>query len=960
MPEVWNNRDITISAPDPDTGEDQSFDFMLDWDDQNLKGMQVENTTPQVPMSMTEAAYTSGGGSYSVRDLRGLFTIPYSDFSHGAGQLSLDPNGADAQQYRAGRFIDLSEQGCFKIGYPRVDKFPEGGSDIKDFCLSQAAGGYVFFSGHVVSSGKDDVVPEDNIQLLRIFAGTPAIPATDSTAEVPAVPPDEVPTPITLGDGSDTAPVTAMAYDGVNIYVATWASGGSADSGFVYYGKPDSSDPLAVWHSGQPGTNNIVDMIWNSNFLYGIQCEIDDGEGNLITRGIQMSPSGAVVPLTAASMTAQPNIQSMGLANLNTWVYWLVSDGLGYSAVYRFRSATTSQQFYELVRQLPDGYVGTSICGYGDGVFIGGYFNEQYNGQAYLSTMYFITDSGSQTSIAKLTDIDTFDPKVSSRIRALAAGNRHVYILTDENIFRWNVNTGGWSHLCMAQSNVATLGGGGAWTPDQALSAVERHTGIADHQWSVPTFSPKAGKVNYPTADKTKSDQSPPLLKTPHESWAEWSIPTGVTGNGTFEFTIPKGSWVKVNTHKHPYQYRANSPVNGPLSITFANDQVQCSFLITDVGTNTYKAWSGHYHGTGKKKKAWQREKTTLKIQAEEWDGTNGVAVNKTVKSGLPIDADITVRLIIDENVGHVWFGGQEVLVLNTLRPYTGGSCLVRVGSSTYNTDNHLGDNCHAVISEFMYGDGAYYGENPRDVLTKAGRFAFAGGMIFWPLSGKGYSYVDRAAQYVQDDGYDLDKTKPGEDWPYVELSECSFHMPGIMKGFYGLNVSHSRLKAGQNMVCTYWIDGKMYGPTYAPMDTESDQDSDRTSTFFAMNQSGDRVRARIYLVDTDPDRDWDDRLRVYGANVKFVPPSIQNIKCVLMAYDNVEDRLGSNLSYAAQDAIEFILRCSTANSIINVALPWVTFDAYINGATELVAPPGDRDVSQHQGRVLIDFQRIS
>lgn len=398
--------DIRITKTDPDTGLETIFSFVFYADSPQA----VVHTTanPNPPMNTGIATPTQAGGVYDVRDSDGDKSITHLDWSGGAGQKTLDAPDSEYSKFLSSFHIDTSMQGRISLARP---------FDEEDL---------VNVAGPVFSA------------LGKLWMGMANGELKYSTNNGSSW------SSATITDGPDVA-IGGFATDGTNLYfccsggtnTGVWANT-TGETTFTAYGAATGAFEKLAYNGGQ---------------LYAATAE---GAGTIApTTGNYTKETGEFLS----------NTQTVALVSTQNSVYWVVSKN-GQSYVYRLwynieSSAVETEQFAEF----PSGFIATCAIGYLGNVDVGGY-DESYVSGVGQGAVYRATTDGDLSLLFSIGERpeDTASPasvENDNRIRACTAGGKDTYWLTERHLYRWDLDSGGYSHIgdfpgCGAPARVVT------------------------------------------------------------------------------------------------------------------------------------------------------------------------------------------------------------------------------------------------------------------------------------------------------------------------------------------------------------------------------------------------------------------------------------------------------------------------------------------------------------------------
>jgi hypothetical protein len=241
-----------------------------------------------------------------------------------------------------------------------------------------------------------------------------------------------------------TPPSTAtndLETDGLYVYAATDGEG-------VY--RTNGITPAGSW-AVFSGTAHVKQLCYCNGYMYGVY---SDGTTTWVGYFDGGTPS-TLRQISGVAMLA-PGVTSIGLVRMNNFVYWLVT-GVNGSSVYQIQHSTADT--FNLVKDLPPSFLGTSILAHLDNIYIGGYTN---TGSLFAASPSQTTVQGSVyvitggTNFAHLFSISD-DVASDTSVLALAGFNRFVYALSGAtasgvvskgSVWRYDLDNASYHHYC--------------------------------------------------------------------------------------------------------------------------------------------------------------------------------------------------------------------------------------------------------------------------------------------------------------------------------------------------------------------------------------------------------------------------------------------------------------------------------------------------------------------------------
>jgi hypothetical protein len=194
---------------------------------------------------------------------------------------------------------------------------------------------------------------------------------------------------------------------------------------------------------------------------------------------------------------------------------------------------------------------------------------------------------------------------------------------------------------------------------------------------------------------------------------------------------------------------------------------------------------------------------------------------------------------------------------------------------------------------------GAYTPEYEGGVLVTTGMkgIASAQGASIIPVPADSWAYINQAQQAGSG---------------YLVTSESAFHMGSVEKYFVKASVEHTPLKTGQSLIVTPIVDGEVMesqSAAYGEVVTHAD-----------IGKSGISVQVRVDLADTNPVRNYEDRLKVTRITVRFYPANSPHVYAVILnCRKDVQCRNNKEWDYDPETAIRFIMAAADSGEVVDV-----------------------------------------
>lgn len=369
--------------------------------------------SPNVPLNTGASTPTQAGGVYDVRDSAGDKAITHLDWSGGAGQKSLDTPDAAYSRFLLSKYVDTSIPGEISQQNPFTHVHYDNVAGPMFSALGKLWMG--LGNGVLMYSNNDGV--------------------DWSAASMGATPP--------------VTAIGGFASDGTNLYICC--------SGVVsgLWKWDGTGTPTFAKYSGI--TAALEKLAYNAGTLYGAT---GNGAG-----AISVTANGTYTTSTANFITGANS--TVALVSTQNAVYWVVSKGDNsyvYKLYYDFTLSTpgvVTEQFSEF----PTGFLATCALGYLGNVDVGGYFRSlapavgqgavyRTNADGGMSVLFRVGERPEDTDVPTAREND-------NRIKAAVAGGLDTYWLTERELLRWDLRTGGYVHMgdflgCGAPSRVVT------------------------------------------------------------------------------------------------------------------------------------------------------------------------------------------------------------------------------------------------------------------------------------------------------------------------------------------------------------------------------------------------------------------------------------------------------------------------------------------------------------------------
>ncbi len=924
-----------------------SFGYMFDWGDENASPASIESAPPDIPVG-TSSGVTQAGGPFTARDAAPPYPIELNNWQDGAGQTSYDREDSSPEAYRSSRNIDVTQEGHFELG-PRIIHFPDWyitnkvfaalgtfwagfsksqlrfmhrymvtsssssylgntasssfvivpANNIPDLAIPQALSAPLAYNASYGRMGDYLYCPNHNeiVRVTGVSGGTLTVQRGACGTSRAAHTPGEQWygfnwTPVTYSGTAPSRRLTAMETDGRYVYAAFHDVG--SDNGEIRYGKADS----VAW---QPFTTaaNIVALCFCGGYLYGAQDMY--GAGDVSAAGwFNTADSNNYTKISLDGAVSQ-GVKTVALVGAGNFVYWVVSDGVSRSWIYRIQHSSTDT--FELVAEMPHGFVATCAHTHLGYLYVGGYIDMlattagDTNLPRYEGALYLVGADNASERVVKLRNFYD-EAAYDSRVKGLASSGPYVYILSNEDVYVYDTIHGGWSHYADTLTSTITTYSGDGGTPGE---------------WIEPGF----------TWDNFGDD-----VKRPHESqafvtdYAAWDANNdGYVDDGKVVMDQSSGADFRVYRGEdydgsRVLVYRVYRAAPGKyvrwtidgLPSDAATVEVQCGHLQSQAACI-------NICGSNKEVRVYLNGLVS-----------GGEVVKHRVGLGVMTDPngdvqDYDYRWAEGFSVGwhtyRITYSGigarvyvDGVLALQAsyseLRNVSGEKATqfrFSVGWPGDGQDDSI-DERVAFGSMVFTADGAYQPGQPGSstvVVTGMSDIDTMQGVSVVPVPGNGASVG----------GFDYINAQEIVQSGYLETSDSAFHM-GVKKYFTAVTVEHSRICPGQQLTVTPYIDGSGVGGSQAVVGS--------SSTVSELGVNGEKIRVRVTMSDNDPNRPFDERLRVFRITSRFFTVNSQPLHTYyLNCREGVQCRNGHDWGEDPEEAIRNLFEAADSGEVAEV-----------------------------------------
>jgi len=236
----------------------------------------------------------------------------------------------------------------------------------------------------------------------------------------------------------------------------------------------------------------------------------------------------------------------------------------------------------------------------------------------------------------------------------------------------------------------------------------------------------------------------------------------------------------------------------------------------------------------------------------------------------------------------------------------TGGDATKVRFSVGWPGDGRTDKNNERVVFDYVRftADGAYSPDYAGGTLTTTGMkdIATMQGVTLVPVPGNGTTVG----------GLDYINSKEIAPSGHLETSDSAFHMGSVDKYFTSVTVEHSTLQSGQTLTITPYIDDIGGGGT--------DAAAGASYSTAEVNLTGKKIRVRIALTDDDPNRPYNERLRVFRITSRFFPTNGPHLHTYyLNCREGVQNRTGRDWGYDPEDAIRNLFEAADSGEVVEI-----------------------------------------
>lgn len=839
-----NGNDVVVTDSD---GSAHGYVFASD--PQLGEAAMHTKTAPSVPLNIGSGTPATAGGQYDVRDAEGEKAITHLDWTLGAGQRSLDAEGASPYRFWDSSNMDVESAGKLQL-LPGVDYTPKAAATGPCF----SALGYLWMAQ--VGSGVNF--------------------SSDGTTWTAATWPANVP----------DSTVSSFCSDGTFIYASI--PGGTYPG--VYKGTMTGGACAFTKHCAE----KVSHIAWAAGYLFGARSYLastHDAKAAILDAANSYAFStAACTPAVIASVT------SVGLASAGNAVYWVVSQG-SQSFVYKLAydpdaKTMTTEQFMEL----PSGFIATCALGYLSSVYVGGYWESDYAGYG-MGSLYVCAD-GYAAPLVNIGERPEHTPTPEipandNRIFALTSGAKDIYFSTNRAVYRWDIDQGGYSHCFdltasgMGASPDVWLGSAYSWDgSDMTATAGHRYpSGWTDTDSGTCTWSTSGGVSTIAGGGTTTLSCSPTAGDAlSNATGTTLAIRTGAAHAGTITVAIADGTrkgrvligrsavtvpryapvWDRITVDSGYWRDGIGDDEDLWIDTSYESWAQSGASEWTDVSQPDGKSYNGvssqtiPYSPGGVVRVTLKGGTFTASVDGDGDTEVLHYSVQTTAES-----AAVTLAVASGSSIDYVYLrtdgayrGGSsgESLTYSGVAfkegrvyaaysvPSLSASRLITTSSvanpTVITTDAHHGFTNGQTVTISGHS-GSTPSINGDHVVTSTGDHTFTIPVNVSVGGTGGYAYLkDNCKEGYATTGTALATTGS------LTSSETNFHTGSMKKDFRFVDVSHEQLPGGSTISCTAWVDDTAH---------ELSGSTRGNRTRFLLNQTGYSVKTRITLTPDTP-----------------------------------------------------------------------------------------------------------
>lgn len=755
----------------------ESHGLICDWSKSGA-GLTIEKS------ATLESTRLASKGEYGVKDVNDYVRIIQTDWSTGCGQETYDREADSESAFLSSWGIDTSRVGSIRLG-----------PHVSEHALTSMTGPIIHGGGSeswgpiLWAACSDSSVAQNRLRY-----------SVDGA------------TWLSITDASDPAGTpTSLAHDGQHLFIA---AGGKA-----YAVTTAAGGATAV----SAADSDITHVAVAAGVLYGAKGSDSVAAQVGYYSALTSATWTAITPLAAEAIGAVGH--TFGLVSLGSYVYWGVT-GAMYTKVYKVRRGTnddpqTIADTMEEVAIFPAGFVGSCMCAYVDTVYIGGGFGTSGGGHGAI---YALIDD----TPALLTNVGA-DATHDNRVLAMTGWERSLYFVSDSQIWRWDIVSGGYSHHAGPLDSTAVMSYDGIWW---------------DGEWTcnvIPGFGSE------PDADVT------------------------TVGTAT---AVSNGTSLLIKMHS-PNASRTYTAVDAVAGI---DDSVGTT-LEMDVPANCIYDNSAKLSVgiRGSSKKAHITLSYAfipgLKLLCRLYSGTTLLSQAYTD----PYSAH-TFRLTLKNGRAEVYIDGGKCMSNPATAANTTKAIWLQGASETFFSSTET----KVIVSDVRWSSEGAYDSTASTMTPVTGvGLAAMNGNIYAACSGVGCTKAWGGYFTTAGSGSSVEQA------PFMMSSRSAANMPTVDKFFYGLVVNlQNVIPTGCDVKAAFVIDG--YESGAVSYDTEWSSD---TELFFPIEAVGKNISWALFPTSTDTS--LTPVISEVAVLCKPVPKTTRVYSYFVRCWERVEDRIG-------------------------------------------------------------------
>lgn len=361
---------------------------------------------PNPPLNIGKATPGDQSWLQDVRSSDGDKALTIVDWSEGAGQKLYDTEKSSASRFDESSYIDINTQGEIELL-----------RDTRGTTMN-TIGGPIFAA------------------LGKLWCGTMngglkySTDGGDNWSDA------------TITSGPNGATISGFTTDGKTLY---FCCGGGSVTGIW---ANTSGDYTFTKYGSSPTTSPIQKIAYQGGILYA---------ATGAAAGTIDSTTGAFTDQTPDFLN-DANV-TIDLVTVLNAVYWVVTKNAN-SMVYKlYWEPSAATMMTENYQRFPEGFIATCANGYLGNLDVGGYWDSLLVGvgkgsvyrinDGYMALLFDLGDIPEETENPTASDPSRTDGAAlhDNRIIACCAGTKDTYWLTNRHCWRWDLDSGGVSHV---------------------------------------------------------------------------------------------------------------------------------------------------------------------------------------------------------------------------------------------------------------------------------------------------------------------------------------------------------------------------------------------------------------------------------------------------------------------------------------------------------------------------------